>query len=349
MRKRNFFALLLLVVTGTRGQVQLPAVQQYAPNQESLSALEEIACGGCSVYVPSYYMGNSYQSYPSYSFQPGYQYTVTINGFATATGNLPTPATAPIYFGASLGPAATSTALSTCAPFPNYTYLTDYDTGETYNNSAGFSFDETVVFNNPFLSNVVTIASFPNSSTPSSVSLPPFTVSATTTGLNIESYPAQGIAPALVNQSGTGAFFYQDYNGPATPTNTTFTINSITITQVQTQPLLNGVPELTLSEANPSVSGTITGTPGKLVKVSVAVTSQRDNTGIGASLTLTTAGIDFTTGSNEVFASNVVNGVIKLTGSASASFTMPASGSVSFSAEASAGSTLAFAQISVSN
>jgi hypothetical protein len=347
MKKRSAFILLLFVIRSAFGQTQLTASQQYAPGQENLTALQEAECLFCSVYVPTIYMANSYTSYPSYTFKPGYQYTLTINGSATASGNLPSTNPPPIYFGVSLGGPVTSDQLTqTCNLFPDYSYLTDYIQLTTYNSSLGFSFNETLDFTNPLLTDIIAIGSFPNSPTASTVTLPVFTVSSPVTGLNIESYPVHGVVPPLVEQSGTDAILYVDYAGPATPTTSTITINNITVTQVQYTPLIEGAPELTISQSNPKASGIISGTPGALVSIALAVASQR-NDEIATTLSITTPGVTFTNGSNSVFAWDVVNGVVKSAGSGGGSFYMPASGFVNFSANETGNGPYGFTRISV--
>jgi hypothetical protein len=283
--------------------------------------------------VEAIHLGNQVLTLSNYNFLPGYIYTLTITGSGTATGNLSNPGASDIYLGVSLGEPITSSYFTqTCTPFPDYANLLSFSEAQTYSNALGFSCDAQLDLTSPFLTNVVAIGEFPNSSTASTIALKPFTVTSASTGLNIESYPVLGNEPGITDitpiEDLINNLWVVPY--PATTT-TTLTINSVNISQtpyITTTPLINGTTVVSFSESKTFATGIITAPPGSLVTVTLSAFGGKPNkTTIVTNCSLTTPGVTFTTtGTNIVSATNGD----ELTGSTTTSFYMPSTGFVNW-------------------
>ena len=239
------FALGVLIGMHTYAQITtialspattLTGTTQYTNDYITMSLSEEAACHFCgSVYeVYSLHTTTSILANQSFAFQPGYSYTMQLNGSAVASGDLSGSGPSTIYYGVSLGPEATTTAASTAFPL-------DPSAGNLYSNYAGgLAFQPplnlwegygTVDLTSNFLSGVTKVASLPNSATSSnSTSTSSFTVGNSVLGFNIEPFPVVGTEPAFQQISEDGGTNNGTINPSTAATTTTLTVNSVIIT-----------------------------------------------------------------------------------------------------------------------
>ena len=229
----------MLMLAGAKAQV-LSASAQYTNDDETMTFWQSITnlCGP-HYTVPSLHVSTSIYTSTAYTFQAGTQYTIQINGYTTATGNLVNPGASTIYFGASLGPVQTTSndVNVACAPFPNGSYVSGY-AGTEVNGPLTDPLPKTTVdLMTPFLTGIVGIGSFPNSTTASVSATATFTPAYTTNVLNIEVFPEAGDRPVTYAQNGCGGLS----NAPTEGTSTTLTINSINVTSSCTPPPVPGI------------------------------------------------------------------------------------------------------------
>jgi hypothetical protein len=313
----------------------------YTNDVEHMTTLQSVLnlCGP-AYNVPSLHFSTTpvtniaFNDGTAYVFEPGYNYTVQIQGSATATGNLSNPSV-PIYFAVTLGPPQSTTNIyQALNPFPDPYPITSYAGSITVN---GPLLDprptSTADMYGTFLTGILGVGSLPNSSTTSfSTTTPSFTTTSTTGVFNIEVYPTLGDQPAMNTGNGCGGV----QNNVVDPTNTTLTINSITITKTPiVVPTINGGSYVFFSSSHTGDGGTITAAPGATVTVAVSA-------GGPPSGSYTTqcnlSGASFSTGGSSL---TVTNNTV------TATFVMPASGSISWTGNYSGSNSSGSGTISV--
>ena len=290
----------------------------YTNDVEHLTTLQTIEqdCGP-AYYVPSLHYSTTPVTINSFTFVPGYEYTVQINGSASAVGDLSTPSV-PIYFGISLGALQPATnEYMALNPFPNPYPITDYAGSITVNGPliSPRPVSTSDMFGT-WLTDIAGIGSFVNSTTNGSSSpSSQFISTSTTSTFNIEVNPVLGNNPGLIANNGCGG----NENNVVSPTTSTITINSITIVKTAiVTASINGGSSVSFSGSTEGGGGTIKDAPGATVTVTV--------TGSGApggnyTTECNLSGVAFSTGSSSLLVTN---------GSISATFIMPASGSVTW-------------------
>jgi hypothetical protein len=330
MKKQLLLAWLVCAMSCSTLHAQvLTGSSVYTNDQEHLSFWQTLSsgCPGSGYTVPSLHGSTQIFTNSSYTFQPGYTYTVQINGYATASGNLLFPVPSPIYWGVSTGPLATSTSnvSAICGPYPSGAAYSSYIglisvTGPDINPRA----TSTIDFLTPFISNTAAIGSFPISTTVSTSTSASFTVPYAETGYNIEVFPLAGQRPSqLYTENGCGGYS----NPPVATTTTTLSMTTITITKsgiTYPYPTINGNTSFNFSGSVKSGSGTITANPGSTVTVIVNAGGPPPGPYTtsfylsGASFNSNTSGSSPTT-------------LTASSGSNTATFIMPVNGSVSWS------------------
>lgn len=345
-------ALLCLLTLANTARTQInfsPALTlnascQATNDQEEASFWQMLACH-CG---PGYQVfANHYSTTPSaissYTFEPGNTYTIQINASASGTGDLKSPLSvnaSTIYFAISLGTAAYTNQLSSLSSIPSYSAL---------NVAGALAFvppfpatwqgTSDVDLTNTFLTNIIGYGSLPNNGVAqNSTVTASFMVGAPTTGFNIEAVPVPSDLnpPVTENESGGVGTVYNSQP----PTNTTITINSITINQTAISypaPLINGGSSFYFSSSQNSGGGTINGTPGQTIKVTVAANGPPPAT-YSAEFNIG-GGVILSNGSSSASVSN---------GSTLVTFTMPSSGSVSWTGNFSESNSEGSGSISVS-
>jgi len=330
--KRNIVLtglLSLLCIVHTRAQ-QYSAQSFFTNDYINTTASEDISCGFCGGNYEVFSLHASTSVYSSnLTFQPGYVYTLNINGSGTATGDLRLPGLKLIYYGISLGyPTYTTDPATAFAAYPaagvlkggyagGLAFLPPFDLWQGYST-------EDLTTN--FLSNVIVTGSFGNSSTTGTSSCQFVVVGNSVTGVNIEPFPVLGDEPAfqqISEDGGTGTI-----NPTISPTNTVLTINSVSVSQapyITSSPLINGVTSKTFTSSNSFSSGILTAPPGYNVKVTVTSFGGKPNTtNATTGFVLQTPGVLFSNGQSAVIVSNGQS----LTASTTVTFTMPSTGFV---------------------
>jgi hypothetical protein len=319
--------------------VVLSGYTQFSNDNENMSFSEEVDCAFCgtSYEVAALHSTTTIYSITSYSFVPGYTYTIQLNGDASPSGNL-NGVGGPIYYAFSLGS-------------PSETLYYNLAYGDDPVAGALDAYAGLVVFVPPFpatwtgttandllteflaTSSLTGTGSFQestspgNSTTSASIGVGPNTYNQ----LNIEVFPLLAAGPTTESIGEDGGV--TTINPPYAATTTTLSINKVIITKTPLPSKINGQTYFGFNStgANSTVygSGTITGTPGATVTMQVSnsleppgtyyttVTIGENGSGV-TFLTNTSSG-----GSNAIFASNSSN---PNTGT----FIMPASGSVNW-------------------
>ena len=337
MKASNALALLLCLLAFANRAVSQPTVLTYSPtlalnaacqatnDQEEASFTQELACHcgpGYQVFANHYFTTPAAIS--SYTFQPGNNYTIQINASATATGDLKSPLSSnasTVYFAVSLGTAAYTNQPSAISSIPSFPALDVAGAlafvppfPATWQGTSDIDLAST------FLTGVVGYGSLPNNGvTQNSTITASFFVYGATAGFNLEAIPIPSDLnpPVSENESGGVGTVYNTQP----PTNTTITIHSVTIVQtpiVDYIPLIDGSSSYSFYSGKQSGGGTITGTPGRTVTVSLSASGPP---GAGNYST------EFNIG-NGVTLSNGSTGVSVTNGSTSVTFVMPAIGSV---------------------
>ncbi len=253
----------------------LTGTTQFTNDYISMSFSEEAGCHFCgNVYeVYSLHTTTAILSNESFAFEPGYSYTIQVNGSSVASGDLSGSGPATIYYGVSLGSEATTTSAATAfpldpsagllSPSSNYAgglaFLPPLDLWQGYG---------TVDLTSSFLSGVTEVGSLPNSATSSnSTKTASFQVGSSVLGFNIEPFPVVGTEPSFQSISedgGTGTI-----NPTTAATTTTLTLNSVIITAT---PLITPLVNYTCSSQTYSIPGTTaanwTVTPAGVVSLS---------------------------------------------------------------------------------
>jgi len=272
----------------------------------------------------------------AYNFEPGYNYTVKINGSATATGNLSNPSV-PIYFAVTLGsPQSTNNVYLALNPFPNPYPITSYAGSITVN---GPLLDprpvSTLDMYGTFLTGIVGVASIPNGTTSGfSTVTPQFTPTSTTGTFNIEVYPTLGDQPGLNAGNGCGG----NQNNIVDATNTTLTISSIVITKTPiVTASINGGSSVFFYSTHLGDGGTITAAPGATVTVTVSAGGPPSG---NYTTQCNLSGVSFLTGGSGSTLTVTNNSV-------SGTFIMPSSGTVSWTGNFSESNSMGSGTISV--
>lgn len=319
--------------------VALSGYSQFSNDYENMNFTEELDCGFCgtSYEVAAIHSTTTIYSITSYSFVPGYTYSIQLYGDASPSGNL-NGVGGTIYYAFSLG--SPSETL-----YYNLAYGDDPVAGPLDGYAGGLDFVPPFPATwhgtsandllTEFLatSSLTGTGSFQASTSPgnSTISASFGVGSNTYNQLNIEVFPLVGTAPTLQTISEDGGI--TSINPSDAATTTTLSINKVFITKTPLPSKINGQNyfEFNSTGANSTVygSGTITGTPGATVTMQVSnsleppgtyyttVTIGQNGSGV-TFLTNTSSG-----GSNTIFASNSSN---PNTGT----FIIPASGSVAW-------------------
>src|ERR1700761_6017959 len=105
MKKNIVLTGLLSLLCIVHSQAQQYSAQSFFTNDYiTTTAAEDISCGLCGGVYEVYSLHASTAVYTSsQEFQPGYIYTLTINGSGTASGDLAAPNLKTIYYGVGLG------------------------------------------------------------------------------------------------------------------------------------------------------------------------------------------------------------------------------------------------------
>jgi hypothetical protein len=285
----------------------------------TLQRLNYYYCIADPVYAPALHISTSPVTINDFTFAPGYNYTLQILGTATVSGDLSTPP-ADLTFAVALWPATPMSNVDLALnPFANAYAM------ETYPGSMPpslywncFGYRSTDDFYGNWLTSFSAIGTIAMTPTQGfSITTPKFVATSTTNQLTIELGPVLGDAPTLddLTYGNCGCL-----NNPIyLPTNAVLSINQITITSTPIQAAqINGSSQFYFSSSISSGGGTITDAPGATVTVTV--------TGSGApggnyTTECNISGATFSTGSASLLATNTSN---------TATFIMPASGSVTW-------------------
>ena len=270
----------------------------------------------------------------NFSFAPGYYYTFQIKGTATVSGNISQPPSN-LTFGIALWPAQSNVTI--------YQALNNFPNAYTMESYAGsvpiycFNYSSTTDLFGTWLTSFSAVSTMANSSTQGfSVVTPQFVATSTTNQLTIELAPVLGDEPSLSTTEATldpcGCTMYR----PLNPTNAVLTINSITVTKIPIQSAaINGSSTFSFSSSTAGGGGNITAAPGATVTVTV---SGSGAPGGNYTTECNIFGATFSTGSSSLLVTN---------GSNSATFVMPAAGTIQWTGNYSYTSSAGGGSISV--
>lgn len=368
MKKKSLFVGIISLFTFYSANSQLPVTltghSSYTNDNLSPTTLQNLACYSCfyqngssGYWVPAIQLLNTNVVLASYTFVPGFNYSVTVNGYASASGNLVAPGNSPVYYGVTVGTlASTNSNLAlACQAFPNYSTLYHLTTQRGYTSPAvcNFTRNAAVDLSSFFLTGVVGIGSLPNNASPSSSTSNVFTVPSTVNGLNIELYPVLGdMAPLLKNDASAGTNQKSEPNAsgswvfPSSAPYNVLTQSNMVITSVTVNktaitypyPMINGSTSFYFSASVLNGSGVINATPGTTVTVRVSAGGPPSGGTYytafyltGASFNSNTSGSSYTTlttsgGSNTATFIMPVNGAVSWSGSFSESNTSGSGG-----------------------
>jgi hypothetical protein len=361
MKKKSLLIGIISILTYYSANSQLPVTLTgssfYTNDNGSPTTLQNLACHSCfyingsaGYFVPAIQLLNTNVVLASYTFVPGFNYSVTVNATASASGNLTAPANSPVYYGVTVGtPASTNNNLAlACQAFPNYPTLYNFTAQRGYTSPAicNFTRNDKVDLSSFFLTGVVGIGSLPDNGSPSASTTNVFTVPNPVNGLNIELYPVLGDMPPLLkndasagnNQktepNATGSWVFPSSSPYNMPTLSYMVITSVTVNKTAITypyPTINGNTSFYFSAATLNGNGVINATPGTTVTVRVSAggppTGGTYSTAFylsGASFNSNTSGSSYTTltasgGSNTGTFIMPVNGAVNWSGNFSES------------------------------